>query len=68
MTGSSAEIVFRPLPIDDPHQRKPDISVAATELDWHPDIDLDEGLRRTVDYFSRELWLEPVLRMTGAAA
>ncbi|MDI9649778.1 SDR family oxidoreductase [Burkholderia cenocepacia] len=68
ITGSTSEIVFRPLPIDDPHQRKPDISVAATELGWRPAIDLDEGLRRTVDYFSRELWLAPVLRGTGAVA
>ena len=37
-------------------------------LGWRPGIDLDEGLRRTVDYFSRELWLEPVLRVTGATA
>lgn len=68
MTGSKSEILFRPLPIDDPHQRRPDISIAAAELGWRPAVDLDEGLRRTVDYFSRELWLEPVLRMTGATA
>ena len=68
MTGSTSEIVFRPLPIDDPHQRKPDISVASAGFGWRPGIDLDEGLRRTVDYFSRELWLEPVLRVTGATA
>ncbi|MBU9144237.1 UDP-glucuronic acid decarboxylase family protein [Burkholderia multivorans] len=68
LTGSHSEIVFRPLPIDDPHQRRPDISVAATELGWRPCIDLDEGLRRTVDYFARELWIAPMLQMTGAAA
>ncbi|EGD00688.1 dTDP-glucose 4,6-dehydratase, partial [Burkholderia sp. TJI49] len=68
MTESKSEIVFRPLPIDDPHQRRPDISIAATELGWRPYIDLDEGLRRTADYFSRELWIAPALQTTGASA
>lgn len=52
LTGSKSGIVFKPLPNDDPRQRKPDISLAKEELDWSPNIELDEGLRRTISYFS----------------
>ena len=51
MTGSKSEIVFRPLPSDDPMQRKPDIGLATTALEWIPKISLDTGLTRTIDYF-----------------
>ncbi len=51
LTGSKSELVFKPLPQDDPIMRKPDISVAKSNLDWEPKIPLDEGLRKTVDYF-----------------
>jgi UDP-glucuronate decarboxylase len=51
LTGSKSEIVFRPLPSDDPVQRQPDISLAKQTLNWSPSIALDEGLRRTIDYF-----------------
>jgi dTDP-glucose 4,6-dehydratase len=51
LTGSSSEIVFRPLPTDDPKQRCPDISRARSALGWEPSVELDEGLARTVDYF-----------------
>lgn len=51
MTGSYSEIVYKPLPSDDPTQRKPDISRAQTELGWQPVIPLEEGLKRTIDYF-----------------
>ena len=44
-------IVFKPLPEDDPMQRKPDITLAARELSWKPEVALDAGLRRTIDYF-----------------
>lgn len=54
-TGSSAPIVMRPLPEDDPRQRCPDITQASLQLQWVPRIDLDEGLRRTVDYFAERL-------------
>jgi UDP-glucuronate decarboxylase len=50
-TGSKSKVVFRPLPPDDPLQRKPDISLAEQHLSWRPRIPLDEGLRRTVAYF-----------------
>jgi len=53
LTGSKSEIVFLPLPADDPKQRRPDISVAKQVLDWEPKIALDEGLIRTIRYFER---------------
>jgi len=51
ITASSSRIVSLPLPEDDPKQRKPDISKARRLLDWEPRVPLDEGLRRTIDYF-----------------
>ena len=51
MTGSSSGIVFKPLPTDDPTQRKPDISRATQELGWQPTVSLREGLERTIAYF-----------------
>jgi dTDP-glucose 4,6-dehydratase len=52
VTGSSSEIAHAPLPVDDPTRRRPDISVARRELAWEPVIDLEDGLRRTADFFS----------------
>ena len=51
MTGTSAGIEYRPLPQDDPVRRQPNIDRARRELGWGPMIDLDEGLRRTINYF-----------------
>ena len=51
MTGSRSEIVFEPLPEDDPRQRQPDISRARDILGWEPRVPLDQGLRQTVAYF-----------------
>ncbi len=51
LTGSSSEIVSRPLPEDDPKVRKPDITRARERLGWEPQVQLDEGLRRTIDFF-----------------
>ncbi|UEM22148.1 SDR family oxidoreductase [Skermanella mucosa] len=55
MTGSKSEIVFKPLPQDDPTQRRPDISRAKEKLDWQPTVPLKEGLARTIAYFERKL-------------
>ena len=51
LTASASEIVFRPLPVDDPKVRQPDITRARTILGWEPAVGLDDGLRRTIDYF-----------------
>jgi UDP-glucuronate decarboxylase len=51
LTGRGSEIRFLPLPSDDPTQRQPDIRLARERLGWEPSVSLDEGLRRTVDYF-----------------
>jgi UDP-glucuronate decarboxylase len=51
LTGSSSELVFKPLPSDDPLQRKPDISLATAELGWQPRIALEQGLKKTIEYF-----------------
>ena len=53
-TGSRSEIVFKPLPSDDPTQRQPDISLAKQMLQWEPVVALNEGLRRTISYFRAE--------------
>ena len=53
-TGSKSEIVFKPLPSDDPVQRQPDISLAKQMLQWEPVVALNEGLRRTISYFRAE--------------
>jgi len=52
MTGSKSELVFRPLPQDDPMQRKPDITRARETLGWEPSIPLRQGLVKTIEYFS----------------
>jgi len=55
LVGSKSLLVYRPLPIDDPKQRRPDITRARTLLGWEPTIDLEEGLLKTVDYFKNKL-------------
>jgi dTDP-glucose 4,6-dehydratase len=51
LTGSNVKITYKPLPVDDPKQRQPDISKAKTLLGWEPKVDRKEGLKRTYDYF-----------------
>ena len=51
MTGSQSELIQKPLPIDDPKQRQPDISKARELLNWEPTIELKEGLEKTIEYF-----------------
>ena len=55
LTNSSSEIVFKPLPQDDPVRRKPDISLAKEKLGWSPKIKLQDGLIKTIEYFDRLL-------------
>jgi dTDP-glucose 4,6-dehydratase len=57
LTGSKSRIVTRPLPVDDPKVRQPDITRARTLLGWAPSVPLDAGLRRTLDYFRKKLAL-----------
>ncbi|MGH7265430.1 MAG: UDP-glucuronic acid decarboxylase family protein [Candidatus Rokuibacteriota bacterium] len=56
LAGSSSDIVFHPLPVDDPRVRQPDITRARTLLDWEPRVEVDEGLRKTID------WVRSALR------
>jgi UDP-glucuronate decarboxylase len=51
LTDSRSSIVFLPLPADDPKQRQPDIRLARELLDWNPAVGIDDGLRRTIEYF-----------------
>ena len=51
MTGSKSTIVYKPLPVDDPKQRRPDITRARTLLGWEPKVQLEEGLVKTIEYF-----------------
>jgi dTDP-glucose 4,6-dehydratase len=55
MTGSKSQLVYRPLPTDDPKVRQPDITKARTLLGWEPKVDLEHGLGRTIDYFRKKL-------------
>jgi UDP-glucuronate decarboxylase len=52
LTGSSSKIIFKPLPADDPRQRQPDITLATQKLGWQPTVDLETGLKATINYFS----------------
>ena len=53
--GSTSKIVNKPLPMDDPTRRRPDITLAQEKLGWEPKVELDEGLRLTIDYFDKLL-------------
>ncbi len=59
LTGSASKLEFKPLPADDPMQRKPDISVANGKLGWQPKVALDEGLKHTIAYFVELLSAQP---------
>ncbi len=55
MTGSSSNVVFKPLPTDDPKVRRPDITRARTLLGWEPTVTLDQGLTSTIEYFKKKM-------------
>jgi dTDP-glucose 4,6-dehydratase len=55
LVGSTSKIVYRPLPVDDPKQRRPDITRARTLLGWEPKVGLEEGLRRSIEYFKTKI-------------
>jgi dTDP-glucose 4,6-dehydratase len=55
LTGSKSEIVFRPLPVDDPTKRQPDITKAKALLDWEPKVTLEEGLKKTIEFFKKQV-------------
>lgn len=55
LTNSKSKLIFKPLPMDDPQQRKPDISLAKEKLNWTPKIELEEGLKKTIFYFDNLL-------------
>lgn len=55
LTGSKSQIIFMPLPIDDPKQRQPDIALAKEKLSWQPKVNLEDGLKETISYFKNLL-------------
>ena len=57
LSGSRSKIVEKPLPVDDPKVRQPDITRARTLLGWEPKVQLDEGLPKTLEYFRSKLGL-----------
>jgi UDP-glucuronate decarboxylase len=52
LTNSSSNIIYKELPVDDPKRRRPDINLAKSILDWSPIIDLETGLKKTINYFN----------------
>ena len=59
LTASKSQLVFQPLPQDDPKQRQPDISVAKAKLGWDVTVPLRAGLERTIDYFAKAVAANP---------
>jgi len=55
LTNSNSKIIYKPLPTDDPTQRKPDITLAKTKLNWEPKVDIEEGLTKTIEYFDKKI-------------
>jgi len=60
LSGASSKLVYMPLPVDDPKQRRPDITLAREMLDWEPAIRLDEGLTRMISFFRKKLKKETI--------
>ncbi len=55
LTGSKSKFIYEALPVDDPQQRKPDITLAMSKLNWQPQIKLEDGLKKTIQYFQSKL-------------
>jgi UDP-glucuronate decarboxylase len=55
LTNSNSRLQFKPLPKDDPQKRRPDISLAKDKLGWQPEVSLEQGLLKTIEYFDRLL-------------
>jgi len=55
LTGSKSQIIHKPLPADDPKQRRPDISLARKLLGWEPQVGREEGLKRTIEHFKAKV-------------
>jgi dTDP-glucose 4,6-dehydratase len=68
VTGSKSDIAYEPLPQDDPKQRKPDITLARTQLGWEPKIDLESGLKLSLSYFREAVGQQPEQAKTGLTA
>jgi UDP-glucuronate decarboxylase len=58
LTGAKSELIYKPLPQDDPLQRKPNISLAQEKLGWEPTVDLESGLKKTIPYFAKLVGVE----------
>ena len=65
MTGSGSKIEFKPLPVDDPRVRRPDISRVKTLLGWQPKVSIEEGLLKTISYFKEKLALDTKTRIVA---
>jgi nucleoside-diphosphate-sugar epimerase len=60
ITEAKSQIITKPLPVDDPRVRKPDISRATKLLGWEPKVDFESGIRETISYFKEKLGIESV--------
>ena len=55
LVGSKSTLIYQPLPVDDPKQRRPNISLAKSQLGWEPKVKLEDGLRLTYEYFRQRV-------------
>jgi UDP-glucuronate decarboxylase len=67
LTGSNARLIFQPLPMDDPKQRQPDIALARQVLAWEPQVQLADGLEKTIEYFRERLLTQQIAELAALA-